>query len=162
MARSGPIVIGYDGSPAARHAVREAGELLAGRPAVVIVVWRAGLGFELATLPAATVGIPAVTVDVRTALDIDAELRARAEELTRQGAQLARAAGLDAVGHLVAEDLDVEVDEVIVREARERDAQAIVVGAHDQGALAEIILGSTARQVVRHAPCPVVVVRDQS
>jgi nucleotide-binding universal stress UspA family protein len=162
MARSGPIVIGYDGSPAAQHALREAGELFAGRPAFVIVVWRAGLGFELAEPTAAMVGVPPVTVDVRTALDIDAELRARAEELARQGARLAREAGFDASGHVVAEDLDTEVHEVIVHEARERDAQAIVVGAHDQGALAEIILGSTARAVVRHAPCPVVVVREQS
>jgi hypothetical protein len=51
--RFGPIVIGYDGSVAAEHAVREAGELLGGRPALVVVVWNQGLGFELLELPTA-------------------------------------------------------------------------------------------------------------
>jgi hypothetical protein len=35
---SSPIVIGYDGSPASDHAVREAGALLDGREALVVVV----------------------------------------------------------------------------------------------------------------------------
>jgi hypothetical protein len=56
--RSGPIVIGYDGSPAAEHAVAEAGDLLNGRLALVVVVWNQGLGFELLELPTATIGLP--------------------------------------------------------------------------------------------------------
>lgn len=48
----------------------------------------------------------------------------------------------------------------IVRAARDVDADLIVVGAHTGGAFGRLFLGSNADQVVRHAPCPVLVVRD--
>jgi nucleotide-binding universal stress UspA family protein len=48
------------------------------------------------------------------------------------------------------------VAETLVALARERDAQALVVGAHAHGGL----LGATARAVIRAAPCPAVVVRE--
>jgi nucleotide-binding universal stress UspA family protein len=158
--RSGPIVIGYDGSAAAEHAVREAGELLRGRPALVVVVWKQGLGFELLELPTATIGLPPAQIDIRTAFEIDEAMQERAQRLAQNGAGLAREAGLEAEGLAVADDVDVPVSETIVKVARERDAQAIVVGAHGHGAAAEVILGSTTRDIVRHGPCPVVVVRE--
>jgi nucleotide-binding universal stress UspA family protein len=48
----------------------------------------------------------------------------------------------------------------ILRVAREAHADLIVVGAHTGGAFGRFLLGSNANQVVRHAPCPVLVVRD--
>jgi nucleotide-binding universal stress UspA family protein len=157
----GPIVIGYDGSPAAERAVREAGGLLGGRPALVVVVWKQGLGFDLLELPTATIGLPPAEIDIRTALEIDESMRERAQRLAQKGAGLARDAGLEAEGLAVADDVDVPISETIVNVARERNAQATVVGAHGHGRASEIILGSTTRDVVRHAPCPVLVVRDQ-
>lgn len=50
--------------------------------------------------------------------------------------------------------------EEIVRLARERDADLIVMGVHGRSALNLALFGSTANQVVRHASCPVVTVRD--
>ena len=47
----------------------------------------------------------------------------------------------------------------IVRVSEATKANLVVVGAHAQGALGRIFLGSTARQVVRRAPCPVLIVR---
>jgi nucleotide-binding universal stress UspA family protein len=158
--RSGPIVIGYDGSPAAEHAVAEAGDLLSGRPALVVVVWKQGLGFELLELPTATIGLPPAQLDIRTALEIEKSMQERAQRLAQKGASLARDAGFDAEGLAVADDVDVPVSETIVKVARERDAQAVVVGAHGHGRAAEVVLGSTSRDVVRHTPCPVLVVRD--
>jgi nucleotide-binding universal stress UspA family protein len=158
--RSGPIVIGYDGSPAADRAIQEAGALLAGRPALVVAVWKQGLGFELLELPTATIGLPPVTVDIRTALEIDEAMQERAQRLAQKGAGLARDAGFESEGLAVADDVDVPVSQTIVKVARERDAAAVVVGAHGHGPAAEVILGSTTRDVVRHAPCPVLVVRD--
>jgi nucleotide-binding universal stress UspA family protein len=157
---SGPIVIGYDGSPAAEHAVAEAGDLLSGRPALVVVVWNQGLGFELLELPTATIGLPPAQLDIRTALEIEKSMQERAQRLAQKGATLARDAGFDAEGLAVADDVDVPVSETIVNLARERDAPAIVLGAHGHGRAAEVIIGSTTRDVVRHAPCPVLVVRE--
>jgi nucleotide-binding universal stress UspA family protein len=160
MSRSGPIVIGYDGSPPAERAIREAGELLGGRPALVVSVTKVGLGFELVELPTAGVGLPPAPIDVRTAMEIDKEMQERAQRLAQTGAGLAKEAGFEAEALAVAEEVDVPVADAIVRVARERDAQAIVVGAHGHGRLGEVILGSTSRDVIRHAECPVVVVRQ--
>jgi nucleotide-binding universal stress UspA family protein len=48
--------------------------------------------------------------------------------------------------------------EEILRVARERDAQLIVLGVHGRNALDLMLFGSTTRGVVRHAPCPVLVI----
>jgi len=160
---SGPTVIGFDGSPAAEHALREAGALLNGngraRPAVVVVVAKVGLGFEVLELPTATVGVPPAPIDVRTAMEIDQEVQEGAQRLAQRGAQLAREAGFEPESLAVAEDLEIPVAETLVRVARERDAEAIVVGAHGHSRVGEAILGSTSRDVIRRAECPVVVVR---
>lgn len=50
--------------------------------------------------------------------------------------------------------------EEIVRMARERDADLIVLGVHGRSALNVVLFGSTANQVVRNATCPVVTVRS--
>jgi len=42
--------------------------------------------------------------------------------------------------------------------ARELGVDAIVVGAHARGRLGRLVLGSVSEHVVRHAPCPVLVV----
>lgn len=159
-AGSGPVVVGYDGSPASAHAVRDAGVLLGGRPALVVVVWKPGLGFELIELPTASMGLPPAALDVGTAVEIDDRLREQAERMARHGAGLARAAGFEAEGLAVADDPAVSVADTLVRVAADRDAQAIVVGAHGHGALGAVLLGSVSRDVVRHATCPVLVVRE--
>lgn len=48
----------------------------------------------------------------------------------------------------------------ILKAAQEMYADLIVVGAHVQGGFGRRLLGSTADQVVRHAFCPVLVVRE--
>jgi nucleotide-binding universal stress UspA family protein len=155
------VVIGYDGSDAAEHAIREAGKLLSGRRAVVVTVWKQGLGFEVLELPAATIGMPAATLDVRTALEIDRELAESSARVANRGAEIAREAGFEKPeGLAVADDPDVSIAATLIRVARELDAQGIVVGAHEQGVLSEVLLGSTARDVIRHADRPVVVVRE--
>lgn len=158
-ASNGPVVIAFDGSPSSEEAVRRSGELLPGRPAVVLVVWKQGIGFELLELPAATLGLPPAPIDIRTALEIDQAQQERAQQLAQRGAELARQAGFDADGVAVADDPDIPVSETIVAVARERHAQAVVVGAHGHGKIGEVFLGSTSRDVIRHTPCPAIVVR---
>jgi nucleotide-binding universal stress UspA family protein len=48
-----------------------------------------------------------------------------------------------------------------VRYAKENDIGLIVIGTHGRGAIAHMLLGSVAEKVVRKAPCPVLVVRDE-
>jgi nucleotide-binding universal stress UspA family protein len=159
MAPSGPIVIGFDGSDVAERAIRAAGALLTGRPAVVIVVWKAGLGFELLALPTTTVGLPPTMIDINAALETDRALYEDAERLAARGAGLARDAGLEAEGLVVGDDPDVPIADTLTRTARERDAAALVVGSHGHGRIASVLLGSTTQGVLRSATVPVVVVR---
>ena len=49
----------------------------------------------------------------------------------------------------------------IVQYARENDIDLIVMGTHGRGAIAHMLIGSVAENVVRKAPCPVLVVRDE-
>ena len=44
--------------------------------------------------------------------------------------------------------------------ASESGAQLIVIATHGYTGLKHVYLGSTAERVVRHAPCPVLVVRE--
>jgi len=46
--------------------------------------------------------------------------------------------------------------------AAELGVDAIVVGSHARGGLGRLFLGSVSEHVVRHAPCPVLVVREQN
>ncbi len=47
----------------------------------------------------------------------------------------------------------------IVRYAKERDIDLIVMGTHGRGFVAHMLMGSVAEKVVRRAPCPVLTVR---
>jgi nucleotide-binding universal stress UspA family protein len=152
--RSAPVLIAYDGTRAAEHALREAAGLLGVRTALVVVVWKAGLSFQLIELPASSIGLPPAPLDIRTALQVDRSLYEAAQRAAQEAAGLARTLGMDAEGLVIAEP-DIPVAETLLTLARERDATAIVVGAH-----AHAGLGSTSRAVVREAVCPVLVVRE--
>ena len=51
--------------------------------------------------------------------------------------------------------------EVITNLARDCEADLIVITTHGHTGLKHVFLGSTAERVVRHAPCPVLVVRKR-
>lgn len=158
--RTGPVIIGYDGSPTAERALADAAAVLRPGPALVVVVWEAGRAFEAAEWEAITLDLAAPTVDLRTAFELDQAVRAAAERTAQQGAAHARSLGLAAESLVVADE--VSVAETLVRVAREQDAPALVIGARHHSALSEVLLGSTEREVLRDAPCPVFVVRDEA
>jgi nucleotide-binding universal stress UspA family protein len=154
---SSPVVIAFDGSPTALRALQEAAELLAPRPALVVVVWEAGAAYDFATLPSAGLDLPPARLDLGVASALDQALYADAERLARHGAAIASSRGMPAEALAVADELTVS--DTIVRVAREVDAATVVVGRHDHGVLHDVLLGSTAKGLLRHAPCPVLVVR---
>jgi nucleotide-binding universal stress UspA family protein len=52
--------------------------------------------------------------------------------------------------------------EQIIEEASRVSADLIIIATHGYSGLKRVLLGSTAERVVRHAPCPVLVVRRSS
>jgi nucleotide-binding universal stress UspA family protein len=67
----------------------------------------------------------------------------------------------------IKERLDVEeileeggpAHHIIVEKAKELGIDVIVIATHGRTGLAHVLLGSVAENVVRHAPCPVFVIR---
>jgi len=49
---------------------------------------------------------------------------------------------------------------VIVEKAKELGIDVIVIATHGRSGLSHILLGSVAEKVIRHAPCPVFVIRN--
>ena len=47
----------------------------------------------------------------------------------------------------------------IVLQAKEDKVDLLVMGSHGRSGLSHLLVGSVAESVVRHAPCPVLVVR---
>jgi nucleotide-binding universal stress UspA family protein len=136
--------------------VKEAAALLAPRPAVVVVVWEPGLAFEAASTPALEAW--EVATDISQALPADQATHDAAHRLAAKGSALAEAAGMPAAAVAIAEDKGVA--ETLIRIAQERAAAAIVVGSHIRHGLHRLAGGSTARDLIERAPCPVVVVSD--
>jgi nucleotide-binding universal stress UspA family protein len=149
--RSGPVLIAFDGSPTALRALREAAELFAPRAGLVVVVWEAGAAYDFATIPSASLELPPAQLDLRRAAELDQALYADAERLARHGAAVARSLGMPADALAVADELTVS--ETLVRIADD-------VGRHDHSALHDVLVGSTAKGLLRQAPCPVLVVRS--
>ena len=81
------------------------------------------------------------------------ELRAEHRQLQQFAADL-RDRGLRAHALLV----QGATVETVIGEARKLDAQLIVVGSHGRGMLMRAVLGSVSEGLVRHSPCPVLVI----
>lgn len=69
----------------------------------------------------------------------------------------ARAEGLEAGAEMASGVPSVE----IIRMARKKAADLIILGTHGRTGLAHVLIGSQAERVVRHSPCPVLTVKSR-
>jgi nucleotide-binding universal stress UspA family protein len=150
--RLGPIVFADDGSPSARTAetVLTSWPLFSGLPITVLTVIEDGFPYAAALAPM-----------------LYSEAMAQYANSTGELQRLAREENLAAAGRLrdakfEASGLLLEGDPAheIVKVARAREAGLIVLGTRGQTGLRRLILGSVARNVLLHAPCSVLVVRE--
>jgi nucleotide-binding universal stress UspA family protein len=143
------MLLCYDGSDDAAHAIQRAGELFAGRSALVVSVWQrpAGLGSF------AWSGETASTVDYA---ELDRAAAADADRIAAEGVRIAREAGLKA--EPVAVGAAGPVWQTIVDIADRRDSATIVMGSRGLTGLRSMLLGSVSSAVVHHAQRPTLVV----
>jgi nucleotide-binding universal stress UspA family protein len=151
-----PLVIAYDGSEPAKAAVRCAAELFPDRPALVATVWEPGLAAMAWGVPPGVLGGD-VPLDPETVRNLDRTETQHASRVAEEGAELARASGLEADAQVVPEAADIA--DTLVSLADERKAAAIVVGSHGMTGIRAAILGSVAKKLVSHGDRPVVVIR---
>ena len=142
-----PLLLCYDGSENAKHAIREAAALLAPRRALVLTVWQ-----DAAAIPSlAWAG--AALPDLE---DVFVAAREGARRMAEEGAGIARATGFDAIS-IVAEAKG-PVWAAVEQLAEEHDASAIVVGSRGFSGIKSLLLGSVSSGIVHHALRPTVVV----
>jgi nucleotide-binding universal stress UspA family protein len=101
-----------------------------------------------------TVGYSGMTEPLPIA-DITGQFESSAER------ELPKLAGCDECAGLEVEELIVHGDAAseIVRVAKEREVDLVVISSHGRTGLGRMLFGSTAEAVVRHASCPVLVVK---
>lgn len=133
------IVVGYDGSDAAKRALERAGELAKDGVAVTVV--------NAVYVPVPTGRGPAPVPD-------PVDLRDSSRALDEAKGFLA---GRGITPRLVQGHGDPA--DVIVEEAKEVGADLIIVGTHGKNVAERLVLGSVSTKVVHHAPCDVLVVR---
>jgi nucleotide-binding universal stress UspA family protein len=137
------ILLATDGSPHAELAALKAVDLAKSTKARLHVV-AVGRTF------------PAAVYDVYTEAGRE-DLRREAQEvLDQQVRKIEEAGGTVAIAHL---KMNERRDEAIVHLAEDIDADLIVIGSRGFGGLRRALLGNVADSVVRHAHCPVLVVR---
>jgi len=137
------IMVAVDGSEPSLHAVRLAGELAPKLGAQVIL-----------TYVCVPIVYPAETAWVPVA-DIERSAEAHGEEVLKQAATLLRDKGCEA-STLV---LHGPAAEMIADAAKAEDVDLVTVGSRGRGAVARVLLGSTADRLVHICSKPVLVVR---
>jgi len=140
------ILLATDGSSEAQLAATTAADL-AGRTNSELHVLTVGPDYPLYAYPEA----PARFEDELR------EYRREAKEMLEQEVKR-----IEEAGGAVAEKYlrDGRADKQIVIVAEEIGAGLIVMGSRGQGRLARTLLGSVSEAVIRHAHCPVTIVRE--
>jgi nucleotide-binding universal stress UspA family protein len=144
MSKIETILLATDGSPASEGASDEAIDLAVQVGARLLVVSVLGGAGSRPTGSTAETSGPADSRD---------SLTNKAQALV----QRAKAAGCDAT-FLV---WDGDPGEAIVAAADSENADLIVVGSHGRSGVSRFLIGSVSDFVVRHAHCPVMVVRGR-
>jgi nucleotide-binding universal stress UspA family protein len=145
------ILLCYDGSPSAKHAIAVAQGAFGPKPATLLHVWSppfpAADSFGVAAAPTG----PSLVELEQFALE-------RAQAIAQQGLELARGLGLSAETRV--ERSDTSAWRTIIDVADNLNADLIVVGTRGVTAVQSALLGSVSNAVVHHSARPVLVVPE--
>lgn len=142
------ILLATDGSDEAALATQAATELSRDTSSELRVVY-------VLPTPEQLIGHHLYPREIRESVVAEAEKEAE-RFLKEQAQRIEAGGGKVAETHFRSGDPDKE----ILRTAEAFDVGAIVIGSRGLGAISRALLGSVSDSVVRHAHCPVFVVRD--
>jgi nucleotide-binding universal stress UspA family protein len=149
----GPLVFCYGGSNAARHALELAGGLLPPAGALVVHCWQPTREGTLVRSAAHPMLVPRLR-------DLVSELNRsdedRAETVAAEGAQVARAAGMDAAARAVPERDGTS--ETLAQFAEDERAQLIIAGSRGRSPWSSLLLGSVSHGLLHRSSCPLLIV----
>jgi nucleotide-binding universal stress UspA family protein len=145
-----PLLICYDGSEDAKHAIERAGGLLAARPALVVTVWQPTASLDGGL---AWAGVAAGVADF---VELDRAAAENGGRIANEGVRIAHEAGVEA--EPVAIKAAGPVWKTIVQTADYHDAAAIVMGSRGLTGVRSMLLGSVSNAVVHHAERPTLVI----
>jgi nucleotide-binding universal stress UspA family protein len=142
------ITVAIDGSPHGAAALDCAIDLAKHYASQLVI---------LSVAPVVPVYVPSTDPYVPAALP-DGEFP-RYREFVETAVRQAEAAGIDGVTGLCEEG--VVVDEILAH-LEQHPSDLLIVGSHGRSAARRILLGSVSTAMVTHAPCPVLVVRQDA
>jgi nucleotide-binding universal stress UspA family protein len=145
---AGPLLLAYDGSEDAAHAIRTGAELLAERRGVVVHTWRSWQR-SAPGLAGVSAGVGALSHE------LDEAVARQSEATCGAGVEIARAAGLEAEGN--SRRSEGPEWRALLDAAEEVDATAIVVGSRGLTGVSAV-LGSVSHGIVHHARRPLLLV----
>jgi nucleotide-binding universal stress UspA family protein len=146
---TGPVLLCYDDSENARHAIEQAGQLAANKEATVLHVWQSWV-------PHAPTYVPVVSGAIGSmARELDEIADEQSSELTGLGVAAATAANFDADS--VSERCNGAVWQAILESSDRADASLIVLGSRGMTGLSAV-LGSVSHGVLHHSERPVLIV----
>ena len=88
--------------------------------------------------------------------DFDKALQEEVQQMLQQMVDKAAEAGVQALGHLTFSE---DVEEQILKEALLQRVDLILVRSRGRSGIMKALLGSTAGEILKAAPCPVLVAR---
>lgn len=140
----GPVVVGFDGSPAAQEALRWAAREARARKANLHV---------LHIQPP----LPAEAVGYSVAAGVPDEYTESGNTLLQEAKRLVSEIEPSVT---VTVSLEHEAVTPALLDASSSGASVLVMGSRGRGGVAGLLLGSTSTQVTSHASCPVIVLHD--
>lgn len=145
------ILVAVDGSETSNKAVSAALEMASysgGRSVVRLIHVLDEMAYFMGLDPYAGQSYSVISV-----------MRESGEKILADGLAIVQSAGVQADTVLV-DKLGSHLAETVAAEAKAWEASLVVVGTHGRRGIGRMLLGSGAEQIIRLAPCPVLVVRS--
>lgn len=143
------ILICFDGSDRAAHAITVSGQLFPGATAKILHIWEP---IEHIVARYAVLA-PYLGEDVDNA---DEGVQEHSTAVAQDGAKLAQAAGLNATAH--SETLVATVWEAVIDASKRLGADVIITGTRGLHGVREVLVGTLSHALLQHSELPILAI----